>query len=506
MDDPGRILIVDDEPKICQFLEVMLRREGYEATSAYNAADALTDLETTPFDLIITDLKMPGMNGFEFVRRVKHAHPDLPIIMITGYATVDTAVEALRTGVDDYVTKPFNIDELRKVISRTMKAKPVTRDNAELVRLLANVRRQIQDGQSAASAQTRAEPDAGPLEADRHAEEENDLNRILKHALSTINDNLNARASSIMIRTGPCLELRACEGDRIRDLIGTRLPLGQGIAGYVARERKALLVKDEGARSLLPATTAEIYNSPSFISVPILHEGKTLGVINVGEKKDLAPFTEKDMHLVTSVAQQIAPAMSHAVALYSTQAQCRNAIEALADAYEAKAHFLKNHSTRVASYAVKLAKACDATADEIETLRHAAQLHDIGMISVPDKILWKKGRLTQQQEKTIREHPVLGEKIVSGLEFLKPLLPVIRHHHERPDAGGYPDGLHGDQIPQLARMLAIADAFDAMTAKRPHREALSVQEAALEIVKKTDLQFDAKLAKIFVERVVSSDT
>jgi len=504
MDDPGRILIVDDEPKICQFLEVMLRREGYEATSAYNGADALADLESTCFDLVITDLKMPGMNGFEFVRRVKHAHADVPIIMITGYATVDTAVEALRTGVDDYITKPFNIDELRKVISRTMKARPVNRENAELMRLLANVRRQIEDGQSGTSSP--AKSGAGPLEADGHAEEENDLNRILKHTLSTINDNLNARASSIMVRTGPYLELRACEGDRIRDLIGTRLPLGQGIAGYVARERKALLVQDESARSLLPATTAEIYNSPSFISVPILHEGKTLGVINVGEKKDLAPFTEKDMRLVTSVAQQIAPTMSHAVALYATQAQCRSAMEALSDAYEAKAHFLKNHSSRVASYAVKLAKACDARADEIETLRHSAQLHDIGMISVPEKILWKKSRLTRQQENVVREHPMLGEKIVSGLEFLKSLLPVIRHHHERSDGGGYPDGLQGDEIPQLARMLALADAFDAMTAKRPYREALSVQEAALEIVKKIDLQFDAKLAKIFVDRVISSDT
>ena len=250
MQDPERILIVDDEPKICQFLEVLLRREGYDAASVYSANDALADLAKRPCALVITDLKMPGMDGFEFVRRLKAENPRTPVIMITGYATVETAVNALRVGVDDYVTKPFNIDELRKVISRTIETRRVARENEELTRLLAQATGRLKpSARPPADAETEIDIPAVTSRGDEGGE--HDLNRLLKQALTTVNENLRARASSIMICTGGHLELRACEGSRIRDLIGTRVPLGEGIAGYVARERRAILVKDSNARAVL---------------------------------------------------------------------------------------------------------------------------------------------------------------------------------------------------------------------------------------------------------------
>lgn len=503
MGNAERILIVDDEPKICQFLEVLLRREGYDVGSVYNAADGLASLAERPATLVITDLKMPGMDGFEFVRQLKDNYPQIPVIMITGYATVDTAVDALRSGVDDYVTKPFDIDELRKVISRTIKGHRVARENKELNRLLAQTTGSAGQGESPQADAAAVIPTAFSASGDSA---ENDLDRLLKQALTAINDNLDARASSIMIRVGECLELRACEGDRIYDLIGTRLPLGDGVAGYVAREQHAILVKDESARSVLPPSSAKIYESASFICVPILNKGYVLGVINVGEKGDCAPFTEDDLAFVQDLARQIAPVMSSAVALYALQAQCRTAMQSLTSAYEAKAQFLKDHSERVAEYAVKLARACGATVGEMETIRHAAELHDIGKVAIPEKILHKKGKLTSKQQDALRKHPILSEELVSGLEFLASILPIVRHHHERFDGTGYPDGMKGEDIPPLARMLSLADAFEAMTAKRPYREALSAQEAASEILKESGLQFDDKMAKIFIDRVLSLDS
>jgi DNA-binding NtrC family response regulator len=127
------ILVVDDEPKICEFLGILLGREGYRTDSAYNAADALAQIEQNSYDLVLTDLKMPGMDGFELITRLKKIRPDLPVIMITGYATVETAVQALRYGVDDYVTKPFNIDELRKVIARSLQSATAQQQSHELV-------------------------------------------------------------------------------------------------------------------------------------------------------------------------------------------------------------------------------------------------------------------------------------------------------------------------------------------------------------------------------------
>lgn len=500
MGDAERILIVDDEPKICQFLEVLLRREGYEADSVYNAADALASLAEKPASLVITDLKMPGMDGFEFVRRLRADYPQIPVIMITGYATVDTAVKALRSGVDDYVTKPFNIDELRKVISRTLENHCVAHESKDLSWLLARATGQSGQREAAPADAATVVPSVFSQSGDSA---DNDLDRLLKQTLITVNDRLNARASSMMIRVGGCLELRACEGDRIRDLIGTRLPLGKGVAGYVAREQRSILVKDENARSVLPPTSAKIYESSSFICVPILHKGCALGVINVGEKNDSTPFSEEDLAFVQALAKQLAPVMSNAVALYALQAQCRAAMQSLTSAYEAKAQFLKDHSERVAEYAVKLARACGATAGEIEAIRHAAELHDIGKVAIPENILHKKGKLTGKQQDALRRHPLLSEQLMSGLEFLAGILPIVRHHHERVDGTGYPDGIKGGEIHPLARMLSLADAFEAMTAERPYREALSAQEAAAEIIKKSDLQFDGKMAKIFIDRVLS---
>ena len=128
----ARILVVDDEPKICEFLGILLGREGYKTDSAYSAAEALARIEQNSYDLVLTDLKMPGMDGFELITRLKKIRPDLPVIMITGYATVETAVQALRYGVDDYVTKPFNIDELRKVIARSLQSATAQQQKQEL--------------------------------------------------------------------------------------------------------------------------------------------------------------------------------------------------------------------------------------------------------------------------------------------------------------------------------------------------------------------------------------
>lgn len=181
-------------------------------------------------------------------------------------------------------------------------------------------------------------------------------------------------------------------------------------------------------------------------------------------------------------------------------------MQGLTSAYEAKARFLKDHSQRVAAYAAQLARACGSTAEEIEAIRHAAELHDIGKVAIPEEILQKQGKLTDGQCHALREHPALSEMLVSGLEFLAAILPIIRHHHERVDGAGYPDGLKGKDIPRLARMLSLADAYEAMTAERPYRKALSAKEAAAEILKKSGLQFDAKFAKIFLDRVLSLDS
>lgn len=174
-------------------------------------------------------------------------------------------------------------------------------------------------------------------------------------------------------------------------------------------------------------------------------------------------------------------------------------IRALAAAVDAKDPYTHGHAERVARYAADLAAFTGAGEDEIDLVHRTGTLHDIGKIGVPDSVLQKPGRLTEEEFEAMKAHPVLGELIVSKVPQLQDLLPGIRSHHERYDGNGYPDGLCGDSIPRIARYLSVADTFDAMTSDRPYRAGMPIEAALAEIEKGAGSQFDPLLAAAFVE-------
>jgi len=173
-------------------------------------------------------------------------------------------------------------------------------------------------------------------------------------------------------------------------------------------------------------------------------------------------------------------------------------IQALAAAVDAKDPYTQGHSQRVAEYAVALARQIGLSTDEIDLIQITGTLHDVGKIGVPDAVLKKPGRLDEDERRVIETHPVLGEVIVRKAPKLAATLPGVRHHHERWDGGGYPDGLAGEAIPRIARILAVADTFDAMTSDRPYRKGLSAQIAVDEIARGSGTQFEPELSVAFV--------
>lgn len=174
-------------------------------------------------------------------------------------------------------------------------------------------------------------------------------------------------------------------------------------------------------------------------------------------------------------------------------------IQALTNAMEAKDAYTRGHAERVGNYAVKLAKALNLSDKKIENIKNAAILHDIGKIGIDDQILKKPGKLTDEEYKKIKEHPSIGAEILKGVNFLKEVSDIVKHHHERYDGKGYPDGLKGDETPVEAAILSIADVYDAMTSDRPYRKALTKEEALNEIEKNAGIQFNPELAKMFVK-------
>jgi hypothetical protein len=174
-------------------------------------------------------------------------------------------------------------------------------------------------------------------------------------------------------------------------------------------------------------------------------------------------------------------------------------IGALAEAVDKRDPFTSKHSQRVRSISVDIGRQMRVSSAELEALEWGGLLHDVGKIGVPDSILLKQGKLTREERITMNAHPVLGAQIIGPVDRLAPELPVIRHHHEWYNGSGYPDRLMGDEIPKLARILHVADAFEAMTADRPYRKALSTEQALAELRKFAGVQFDPEVVDAFVK-------
>jgi len=171
-------------------------------------------------------------------------------------------------------------------------------------------------------------------------------------------------------------------------------------------------------------------------------------------------------------------------------------VRALAGAVEARDAYTAHHGDRVTAYGIELAAASGLEIADESELECAFLLHDIGKVAIPDGILFKAGKLDQQEREVMERHPLIGEEIIREIAFLEPARPLVRHHHERWDGGGYPDGLAGADIPVVARIFALADALDALTSDRPYRAAVPIA-AAREEIEASDGQFDPAVLEAF---------
>ncbi len=242
----------------------------------------------------------------------------------------------------------------------------------------------------------------------------------------------------------------------------------------------------------------------TLLAMPLSFKGQVMGAVHLygkcaTEASSGERFTPADLRLVAIMAQQTMIGLENASLYEGMRDIFMSATLALANAVDAKDPYTRGHSERVLSYSEQLARAMDLPPQDVESIKMAAVLHDIGKIAIPDKILHKPGRLTVEEFDVIRAHPARGEAILAPLEELRPLRPGIRHHHERFDGRGYPDQLAGKAIPLHARIICIADSFDAMTSKRYYHNAKSPEEGLEEIARCSGAQFDPELAARFIK-------
>ncbi len=236
-------------------------------------------------------------------------------------------------------------------------------------------------------------------------------------------------------------------------------------------------------------------NLINMAAMPVTVQGHLKGVLLVANKRS-GDFTDEDTDLLLSIG-------SHAgIALENNRLHCElsenflSTIAVLADAIKAKDPYTRGHCESVAEIAVCIAQKLGWKHEDLETLRYAALLHDIGKIGIPDGILMKPGRLLPEEHLVIQRHSLIGRDLVCRVRALKDVAPIILHHHERMDGSGYPDGLHGEEIAIAARIISVVDAYDAMTSPRPYRNAVSPPEALEELRRHAGSQFDTNIVDI----------
>ncbi len=329
-----------------------------------------------------------------------------------------------------------------------------------------------------------------------------DLRRVVALALEQAEEICAAETSSIWELDEASGELffRVVRGRAAADIGGLRIPMGEGIVGSVAASGRAEVIDDVAADPRWKGDASKRFGTRAILAVPLVSRGRAIGVLQLLNPVGRDRFSADDLRRMRLFAGPLAHALENARLYAERQRTFVDTVTALAEAVEKRDPYTGGHLQRVVAYSLLLGHELGLDAEALEGLRLGATLHDIGKIAVPDGVLLKAGPLDDAEAAVMRRHPGDGAAIVGRIESLRPLLAIVRSHHERIDGRGYPDGLAGEAIPLPARIVAVADTFDAMTTSRPYREAMSREVAAAEIRRVAGFHLCARVVEAF-ERI-----
>ncbi len=301
------------------------------------------------------------------------------------------------------------------------------------------------------------------------------------------------------------LTIAASRGLPEEVVLSTRLRIGEGVAGRVAQTGKAIFVEDIETDARFMRNNGAHYSSKSFISVPLRVKSRIIGVLNVNSPEKQRIFEERDVRLLTILADQAAITLENIELYDNLQNFYLEMVQTLARAIDAKDSYTHEHADRARKYARLIGKKLMLPEAMIRHIEYAALMHDIGKIGIDETILHKAGKLTDEEREIIRKHPAIGNRIIAPVAFLSPVAPMVLYHQEWFNGQGYPEGLVGEEIPLGARIVAVIDAYDAITSDRPYRKALSKQIAIEELNKGIGTQFDEKVVTAFLSILIEEE-
>jgi len=465
MDERARILVVDDEEVIREVIADFLTMEDYAVRTAADGREAIAELDRSRFDLVLSDLKMPNVGGLELLQEMQRRQLPTKAVIMTGFGTIETAIEAMKRGAHDYILKPFRVEEVVLTVRRALEER---RLEAENLRLRDAV---------------------GLYEASEKIAASLSLDDILETVTSATRTGAHADVARLMLLDRGHLVERSHHGDTTLCVDASRLlaQLDDGLAGV-----------------RLSGPDAESFGDGSddapgaLLAVPLVEGAETIGLLALARRDGSERFDEGQRKLAAMMAHRAAAAIVNARLFEGQQLAIGQTIEGLARAIDKLDPYTAGHSDRVSIYASLLAKKLSLSDETVELVRRSAQMHDIGKIGCHVN-LNKPGKLTEDEYEDFKKHTIYGAEILGPIGFLAPLVPGVLLHHERMDGRGYPHAMPADKIPRLARIICIADSYDAMTSDRAYRAALPHEIAIAEVRRCAGTQFDAELVEPFVE-------
>lgn len=507
----GDILVVDDDPRVLEILSESLTRKGYHIRQAVNGRQALETYDSQPPELVLLDLMLPDMNGVEVMKQLQErTGGDVPVLFLSANGDLDVRVEGLDAGAEDFLVKPVSLRELgakvENVLQRTGRARAL-RARSDSLQSQLDRRREHQSKMTKVFKRQL-------LSMRTLFAVSQDLNRVLEpHELVNVVSltllgelQISSMAMFALEReNSDTFTLLGVKGFSREKFAGIEVDHKGRFVELLERDQKSCQIArnpDRRWTRLLPDLRLAVFE---FVT-PITVRGKTKGLIFTGPKISGEDYNEYDRDMVMFIANSAGIGLENSRMFKQLQITYISTLKVLISIIEAKDAYTRGHTERVASYANAISARLKLPEEERRRIMFGAFLHDIGKVGVLENVLHKDGALDKDEWEHLQEHPVVGARIVEKMEFLTGVAEIVRHHHESWDGRGYPEGLKGEKIPLGARIITVADSFDAMTTDRSYRKAMSVDEAVRRLEAAAGTQFDPWIVKTFVSYIRSKGT
>ncbi len=471
-----KVIVVDDDIGILDSMSILIRRKNYEYVGVTNPLDAIELVRKEHFDLMILDYIMEPVNGDKVIEEVRKFNDDIYILLLTGHKDLAPPLETMENfDIQCYCEKSDKFDQLILLIESAIKS--------------ISQRRTIEKFRDGLNKIIESVPKIYQLQP-----LENILEEILSHLMPLVySSNAFILADNIEnFENEDKKSILRGIGKYNCDITSFMNSLSPEFMDAIGRARNNFETTRTDVGVIIPLVVDENSIGIIFVESDNYEEGITL--LEIYAKQAASAINNAYMHSLINIKND---------ELSETYAELKqrymDTIETLRLAVDAKDYYTRGHSDRVAYYAAKMGEALGLSQAEIDLLKIGGIFHDIGKIGTNDDILLKNSRLDDEEYNEIKKHPIKGANILSAMSMFKEVVPLVEYHHERIDGKGYPHGLKGDEIPFLARIISVADAFDAMTSDRVYRTKMDLSQAIEQLERGKNAQFDAKVVDVFVE-------